>query len=175
MDILTPFIKAELRKGGLVLAERASGKTTALMQIFLEQKEYRVMVPTVGMKHHLVQTYKIRDTSRIFLGNDHENLRRLRGAQFDPRAFLLIDEYFHCGYEGPFRAAVGTPPFPVRPVIRTALPQLDASELIGAMFGDGYDLSDKELDRQRKNYETLTAEKENDDVAKELKKKSLEN
>jgi len=107
-------IKKALLKGGLVIAERGVGKTTALLEILLDQTNMVIIVPTHTIKERYTDllierfpgVYTKMDFSDTIILDSYKTEERLKGLHKD----VYIDEYFLCKYRGPFKAAVGTLP-----------------------------------------------------------------
>lgn len=106
-------IKKALRQGGLVISERGTGKTKALVEILLEEPD------AVIIAHNSYGKRRIKDfltecgygpniNKRVFDGAKSE--KELLGMHKD----FYIDEYFLNPYKGPFKGATTSFPFTVK-------------------------------------------------------------
>ena len=108
-------IKEALLKGGLVVAERGTGKTSALFEILLEQGNAVIIVPTEQQRRRysdLLQEefpgiYSKMDLRDTIMLDSSITEKLLLGLNKD----VYIDEYHLCKYRGPFKAAVTSFPF----------------------------------------------------------------
>jgi hypothetical protein len=111
----TGLILAELRKGGLVVSERGTGKTTALLARALEVSQAGTQVVIV------VGSEAMGESMTRTLRDWPTHLKRPRVAwnerQFQAdhcrNQFVLVDEYFYHWFRGVGDSAVGTAPFQV--------------------------------------------------------------
>jgi len=109
-------IKKALRRGGLVVAERGTGKTSALMEILMEGPAAVIIVPSNNYRYVYIELInekypgvfsKREICDFIILGDEAET--RLKGL----RRKVYVDEWCMCNYRGPFEAAVTSLPFPI--------------------------------------------------------------
>jgi hypothetical protein len=113
-------IKEALLQGGLVVAERGTGKTRALFEILIEEDNVAIIVPNESQRRRYIEFLKDRfpngcsslDLRNCIILDTPSNEHRLMGLDKN----VYIDEYFLCSYRGPFKAAVTSFPFPVKVV-----------------------------------------------------------
>lgn len=111
-------IKEALLKGGLVVAERGTGKSMALFEILLEQDNVVIIVPTeqqrrtylVMLQDKFPNVYSAADLTNVIILDTSKTEERLKGLNKD----IYIDEYHLSKYRGPFKAAVTSFPFELR-------------------------------------------------------------
>ena len=110
-------IKSLLKQGKLVVSNRATGKTAALVEIFHEDPRAVIVLPTEAGKQHFARSYaaaygKQPDRTRLLMGTQTLNGRH--PDVLDPiRNNVYVDEYYINEYKGPFYAAVTSFPIPV--------------------------------------------------------------
>ena len=126
-DQSVALLKSKLLRGGLFITERQVGKTTAILETCAELGASRciVIVPndttrgrTLSMwskkypkdkPPSVFPCYRARDFMRGF----SDAVSATAGSETK----VFVDEYWLCqGYDGPFHAAVATPPFHVEVV-----------------------------------------------------------
>jgi len=111
-------IKKALLQGGLVVADRCSGKTWALSEILLEDEDAVVIVENEQQS---------RDIKQYLLSNglSHEDVKeKVVSSQYAEKYLIgqktsknvYVDEWNQSSYHGYFKAAVTSFPFPVRVV-----------------------------------------------------------
>lgn len=106
-------IKKALLQGGLVLSGRNTGKTKALAEILLEDRDAVVLVRTQGQFERLRQFLLDGGMSKNDIyGRILRSERELLGLHKN----VYIDEYFLFlePYSGHFKAATASLPFPVK-------------------------------------------------------------
>lgn len=137
-------IKACLRKGGLVLAKRRTGKTAALMELLQENSNFVLLVHNTSIKNQLLQDFGNKYASRIF-----DSSKNLRGVK-NWTKYLLIDEYFLCNYNGGFFAATATNHFEIHDVDQIEIKHADILEAV--LNGDiNQDQMSKEIEALRQD------------------------
>ena len=108
-------IKRALLQGGLVVADRGTGKTRALSEILVEDPDAVVVVHNTAQKQQLedylfIKGYEMREANdKIILSLIAE--KYLMGKN---NKNIYVDEYALNSYKGPFKAAVTSFPFAVK-------------------------------------------------------------
>lgn len=121
LKVNTKKIKEALLRGGLVIADRGTGKTQALFEILLERSNVAIVVPTEQQQQRyndLIQekfpnVYSKAELSNVIILDSPNTEQKLKGLHRD----IYVDEYFLCRYRGPFKAAVTSFPFPVTVIV----------------------------------------------------------
>lgn len=117
MTLITKIIEEQLKFGGLVVANRGSGKTTALVNVGVELSigattpRVLIVACTEASKNHLQAI--IGDLSIFRPKPIVVSTKKQFEQEFKSHMIVLVDEYFYTWYEGDFFAAVGTPSFPI--------------------------------------------------------------
>jgi transposase len=102
---------ALLGKGGLVIAERGSGKTQALVEILLENEN--AVVVASGHYRDNILSY-LREAGLPF-DIAYRKIISPNQKLYGPLLTkdIYVEEYWASNYTGPFKAAVTSYPFPV--------------------------------------------------------------
>ena len=112
----TQEIKKALLQGGLVVADRCSGKTSALVEILLEDDDAIVIVGTESQSRRLKE-------GLLEKGLSYETVKEKIVPAQSAEKYLLnqrtnknvyVDEWGRNPYKGHFKAAVTSFPFPVK-------------------------------------------------------------
>lgn len=104
-------IKKALLQGGLVIANRGSGKTEAILEILMEDSNAIAIVHTSYAKDRFFQllnskypgVYSKNELNKKIISSYNAE-EKLKGLHRD----VYVDEYFLCNYKGPFKAAVSS-------------------------------------------------------------------
>ena len=106
----TKEIKEYLQKGIFVVAPRGSGKTRAIAELLLENRD---MVAVVGSESGVRRLVKMLQDSG--LTETYAQTRVLHAAKAKEHLFgdrtrvrIIVDEYFKSRYNGPFYAATAS-------------------------------------------------------------------
>lgn len=107
-------IKKALLQGGLVVAQRGSGKTRALAEIIMEDPDAVVIVGSdpfrIALQDMLYRLGADRDSINIRVVGK----RTLQGEHYFYDKNVYVDEWYNNEYRGPFKAAVTSMPFAVK-------------------------------------------------------------
>lgn len=114
----TKKIKEALLQGGLVVADRCSGKSRALAEILFEDDDAVVIVDNANQSEHIkkyllekglsYEAVKDKVVSALYAE------KYLQGAKTNKNVY--VDEWFHNTYRGYFKAATTSFPFAVKVV-----------------------------------------------------------
>jgi len=119
----TQEIKKALLQGGLVFADRCSGKTKALAEILFEDSDAVVIVDN-SFQSQTIKKYLLEK------GLSYEAVKeKVVTAQFADKYLIeqrsnkniYVDEWYLNSYRGYFKAAVTSLPFPVKVVKEDSL------------------------------------------------------
>lgn len=110
-------IKKALLGGGLVVAPRGQGKTSALVEILIEDKNAVLIVAYASEKIRIRQAllesglteYGV--SEKLFLASSTDLPFHRINYLHDKNVY--VDEWFSNTYKGPFKAAVTSEPFTV--------------------------------------------------------------
>lgn len=109
----TKRILAALAKGGLIVAERQTGKTTALLEYVRQRGPAQFVVVASSAEQ---AAYLLWKWERVYPGIAPPQFVpsfRFKVAMVGLRKRVVVDEYFLCAFTEPFEVAVASTLFPV--------------------------------------------------------------
>jgi DNA transposition AAA+ family ATPase len=110
-------IKKALLEGGLVVASRGAGKTTAIAEILMEDENAFVVVPNKGHMDNMVFILVRKGLSRTEAQHKVILAETVNHGHYYTRIHtksIYVDEFFTNTYKGPFKAATGSWDFTVK-------------------------------------------------------------
>lgn len=110
-------MKSSLRTGAIVISSRKSGKTEALVEIYHEDKDAAVVLPSGEGYKQFVEFYEFK-----YGKNPDLRFLSIAGLKFDDQEYrekilankkVYVDELYDNPYSGPFHSAITSYPQPV--------------------------------------------------------------
>ncbi len=110
-------MKEALRAGMVVVSPRATGKTEALVEIYHEDRDAAVVLPTEAGYRRFIELYE-----KKYGKMPDRRFLMLSGLKYDSKEYemtelahkkVYVDELYISKYVGPFHAAVTSFPQPV--------------------------------------------------------------